>query len=123
LRKRNLRENRKLRLFPAGQKKPGLVTNPGVDAKPWSRADASPIAIVAQKGRGVKMPVAISKEVTLTEFVEVRIGDIFLEVAELVGGMELSRDEAGAVAFGIFKAEMHLKRAWREFVDKKGEVE
>jgi hypothetical protein len=69
------------------------------------------------------MGVAISREVTLTEFVEVRIHDIFAEVAELVGNMDLSADEAGAVAFGIFKAEMYLKRAWREFVDKKGEVE
>jgi len=68
------------------------------------------------------MGVAISKEVTLSEFVEVRIHDIFVEVAELVSGMELSEEEAAGVALGLFRAEYNLQECWREFVDKKGGV-
>jgi len=70
----------------------------------------------------MEMEMAISPELTLAEFVAMRISDIFDEVAQLVGVSELSEEEAAGVALGLFRAEYNLQECWRYFVDKKGGV-
>lgn len=55
---------------------------------------------------------------TVTEYVEKRIHDLILEVAEMVnsGEIEMMETEAESLSFLLFKAECALIAAWRRIV-------
>ena len=56
---------------------------------------------------------------TPSEFIEQKIHEAFNELAEQVGEMEMTEDEAAGVPFGLFFAEQDLIGAWREIIGQK----
>ena len=57
---------------------------------------------------------------TIAEYVEKRIAEIFLEVAEMVnsGEIEVDQENAGGAPFLIFRAQTAMLGAWQRFVEE-----
>ena len=56
----------------------------------------------------------------LIDYVDEGIHELFVEVAELVnqGFSDLDAEETAGIPLMLFKAEMALRQAWREFVER-----
>jgi hypothetical protein len=57
----------------------------------------------------------------LGDYVALRIGQIFDDLAKELGRMDLPEEVAAGVPMTLFRAEMYLKGAWLHYI--KGDVE
>ena len=58
--------------------------------------------------------------VPISEYVEHRIHDIFLEVAEMVNDASIPEEESAGVPMKLFQGETLLINVWKQYVETEG---